>query len=755
MTDCQCNPTQLPVDAPQGISREPWFALAALLLALAAYSQLASLLMPASVTTSSMSQLFMPELRAAVCPKPRERFLYLFGLACIPTLPTLFYWLLTRRHARFENRFRWLEDHRLSAVRDLLVVGAIAAWLCFLTDYSEIYLLQPLLSWSLLVAMLLLLLMRWEACWRSYVVCGGLALMLLLFLADLLTVGEDRWLSRSDLCDHFDLLLGAVNQTLHGRTVLVDTVSQYGILYPYVAALILAPFKLTAWHVEMFFAAMGLAAMIFLYLAVARKTGLGSPLSLVFFVGILGVSHPFVGAALHSFKPPVVYYQYFPLRVVCGSFFLWFVSLYFSRKSRGLMIFGYAAAGTSLLWNGDTGAVILIAWTGTLLFDTLAENASSFRKILRGGAMHVLLCGLTLLLAFGLYGLFAWLRSGQFANFEAAYLYQRIFFAAGYFTYPMNPREIWQPLMLVYLVTIFLCMRRLLQKNVDATVKWYFFIALYGLGIFSYYQGRSHIWCLSPVVYPAAMLSGFLAVDRWRECRSAGGLRQPFGLQWCRNVAGLLVLLLLPGFGIVSVCRALPTAVSYAAGRQECHPFASESEPVVQFLQKWIGNSRTVIFSPVSNYLHIKTNSYSALPFSSPTEIMLLSQVQEVQDVLDRDDLQRVVIRQGAFQAYLSHLRFDKFRTVAEAEGFRVLEKSVNRGLSQFSRREEHCVVSGLDRRESGSVLLAPREGDRSMFSADRLSDQCAFSPKNGPVPRQPVMDYRKTTDTSGVGNRD
>ncbi len=56
-------------------------------------------------------------------------------------------------------------------------------------------------------------------------------------------------------------------------------------------------------------------------------------------------------------------------------------------------------------------------------------------------------------------------------------------------------------------------------------------------------------------------------------------------------------------------------------------------------------------------------------------------------------------------------------------------------GLSQFSRREERCENHKLDRRENGTVPLAPREGDRSMFSAWRRLAKCNLSPKNGPVP--------------------
>ena len=34
------------------------------------------------------------------------------------------------------------------------------------------------------------------------------------------------------------------------------------------------------------------------------------------------------------------------------------------------------------------------------------------------------------------------------------------------------------------------------------------------------------------------------------------------------------------------------------------------------------------------------------------------------------------------------------------------------------------------------------REGDRSMFSVNRLSAKCVFSPKNGPVPNRGVNGY-------------
>jgi hypothetical protein len=51
-----------------------------------------------------------------------------------------------------------------------------------------------------------------------------------------------------------------------------------------------------------------------------------------------------------------------------------------------------------------------------------------------------------------------------------------------------------------------------------------------------------------------------------------------------------------------------------------------------------------------------------------------------------------------------------------------------------------------LDRRENGTVPLAPWEGDRSMFSANRLFAKYVGSPKNGPVPNPGVVTTKTAT---------
>ena len=648
---------------------DPWLVLGALGLSLAAYVGLALILMPPPIATPPMADMFIPELRQALLPEPQEKFLYVFGLLCVPTLPILFYWALGWCSRRLGTKLDWLESRPLLWIRDAGLLAGLIVWLFLLATGSEIPHIYRVLGAAIAVTPMLAFLLRRKWQWHRYV-GYAVAALLLLFLSRLQIIGEDRWLSSLELGPHFDLPLGAINQTIHGRTALVDMTSQYGVLYPYVAALVLSPFQLTVQGVTLFFTFVTLLSLLFTYLAVARKIGGGSLATPLIFLSIIGLSYPYFCAGFFDFSVscPIAYYQGYPLRVVCGAFFIWFVSVYFARKNWWLLLAGYAAAGLSVLWNADTGVVVLIAWTGTNLFDALATHLPNWRKTARALLLHCLLACLAVAASAGAYNLFAWLRCGQWPKFEAYSQYQRIFYVSGYFMLPMNPCEFWQPVVLIHLVTIFRCMRRLLQRNADATTRWYWFIALYGLGIFSYYQGRSHVCCLTAVLYPAIMLAAFLAVDILRDGQNAGSLRQFRGQSSRYAFAAALGCLLFPAAGLFSFCQTLPEAVEFAAGGRPCLPMMGNLEPLIQGLRQRIGNSPAVFFSPIANYLHVKTGSYSALPFASPQEIMLLDQVRQTQTVLDESkDLKYVLIDQRD-QPFLLHLRFDKYH-VAEAFG--------------------------------------------------------------------------------------
>ena len=741
-----------PKDYCCGGEEDTWRVLGSLSLGLLVYLAIVAALVRWVHPVLSDAAAFIPEFRRFVRPEPMERMLYLVGLISIPTLPTLFYGLLTCCGRRLPRLGRCLANPCGLAVRDGLIVVVVLAWLIFLARGSEIPAASYYLAASSLLAVLASLACptdvfgvqrvvaafhRRRAAYRTesgdksphskraWVV--RLAAAGLILTAGALLLREQSSIGRQfGATYHFDLLLGAVNQVMHGRTILVDTTSQYGILYPYVAAAVVAPFGLSVTHLGLFFVGLAMSAMALIYLIFALKMGSGAPGTLVGLLATLAVLHPFGAGVLFDLGPSALYYQYFPLRVICGVFFLWFSGVYFRRPSRRLMLAGYLAAAVSVLWNADTGMVVLVAWTASLMVEAVCEvsqmalSSSGARRQSVGNALsgvpdagsetsclprnatedvpyrrrtkegvpdrrrtpvmclarivgriagYLSLAVLTVVLSVAGYALFAWIRSGRLPDVTAYWKYQEIFYAAGFFMLPMKHIELWQPIILLYLLVVAAGVRRALLGTADAASRWHLFVALYGLGIFSYYQGRSHVYCLVGVLYPAMILACLLSADLVAAWRAAGySFKNPEARFTWMKLAGCWLLV---GFGVIHFGRALPAAVTHLVrGRPREASIYNEAE--IEPLRKRLEGSAAVILSPVSNYLHVRTHSYSALPFSSPAEIILLAQAREAREALNGRGKVYLIDDPSEKGVLLRYLRPEGFQEVQRIEDLTV-----------------------------------------------------------------------------------
>lgn len=681
----------------------------ALMLAIEAFVllALATRLLPWDAVPAS--DAFLPEFRRALHPEAQERFLYLLGLLCVPTLPLACLALLKHLGARYSTTLDRFRDRPVAKYWDIGLLATVLMWLGGLSLNSEI----PAASRYLLLAMFAaasLPLMRRSLCGvpassarlqkpqaalERPTNVGRLlnrplrhspAVLLIAFSAGLLFVTEDLLRpSHADMPHCLDVPLGAINQVLHGRTILVDTSSQYGVLYPYFGALFLACCGPRVANASLFFVLLSALTLLFLYLALARKFRSPVPAVLAF-AAVVGLSHPYWAWSLQGFPDyfHIPYYQYFPIRTVGGAFFLWYVAVYLARPTWKRRWFGFLAAGFSALWNTDTGLVILVAWTGLLVYDQLAR-AAGWRERARGVLGPGLGLVLTLGLALAAYTVFAWLRTGAMPQLVSYIRFQKIYYLNGFGMAPGVVWEFWQPVVLVYLLTVFNCLRRWQTVHADRGQSWYLYIALYGLGIFSYYQGRNDIRNLLATCYPAVFLCCCWTYDCARRLRGAG-LRQIWGQPSRRLVLVHLVAFgVMSCLGLVSFVAAAPSAVAYA--RELARGVGiPPSNPLLALLARQDLNGRELIIcSDRASYLHLHTHSWSALPFSSTSEVVLVDDVRLIQDLLVRRGPQVIAFRDqdGAFTQLAKHLDFTTYRIVREQDGVVLLESSRATGGKQ------------------------------------------------------------------------
>jgi hypothetical protein len=95
---------------------------------------------------------------------------------------------------------------------------------------------------------------------------------------------------------------------------------------------------------------------------------------------------------------------------------------------------------------------------------------------------------------------------GVWPQFEHLFDYQRLFYMTGFNMLPMSLGGTWLLIVLAYLVGIAQSVAALLARQRSVTQTLVFALSVLGLGLFSYYQGRSHNQCLLICSWPALLL---------------------------------------------------------------------------------------------------------------------------------------------------------------------------------------------------------------------------------------------------------
>ena len=633
---------------------------------------------------------FLPEVVPFLQPEPLEKARYLAALVCAPTLPTVVYlglrsaWNEAGQEAAARLR-TFAADPVVQACRDAAMAFGVAIWLAWLGLKSEIPNAGLLLAISAVCIMA-----AWigrQAVGRTLAAAGGFVVPALLFLAwwDQL-LGEDWFWLDFNIWHHVDILLGAVNQVAHGRTILVDTSSQYGLLYPYVAATVLAPFGVGVVSLAAWFATLGLLQIVFAYLAIARLPAMTSAWRVAFLAAYCGLAVPMLGGALfnlpdsiclprdsHAFTCVPVYYQYFPLRTIWPTFFIWFVPLALAARNRWMMPLGYGLSGLAFLWNADTGLLCLVAYAGASGYLALARVALRPVAAVASAAAHAAAAVCAVGLALTAYAGFAWVRSGSLPDYAALFRFQEIFYSAGFFMLPMPVWELWQPIVAIHALTVAWAMRRLVTGMATRRSAWMLFIALYGLGAFSYYQGRSMASFLPSSFPPATILAFLWLHDAARRLPAASQRVLTDSRARSRALVAATVGLFCM-FGVVNLLRSLPMCLMYAVDFAGSGRAAETARLAAAFAPALAGQPAVILAEP-STYFHVHAGSWSALPVASPTEVFLRSQVAEAQRVLDGGV--PLLVHPRGRPEWARHLDLSGYRPVQDYPGGFVLLEPV------------------------------------------------------------------------------
>ena len=315
---------------------------------------------------------------------------------------------------------------------------------------------------------------------------------------------------------HFVAYFDSIAQVFLGKTLLVNFSPQYGIY----GLLLLPIFRIIGLNVLNFTVVMGVFRLI-CYFALLLLIWQFSKNKLI---GMLGFStivfYTILRVPVDISNDP--YFQYSPHRMIFPILFIFLTWLFIlnDRSKSQKWIYGLITllAPISVLWNPDTGLVVIATWIIFLFYrEFLFLNYKKMSSVIWKCAKHVLFISFGTFCVFLVFYYYTYVSSGFWPDIASASEYTKVFYFYGFFMLPMPPVHPWNMMILVYCVAIYLSVRLLIDSSGilgirsslsqdQSITQLIFVLAILGIGLFNYYVGRSADTNLIELSWPLFLL---------------------------------------------------------------------------------------------------------------------------------------------------------------------------------------------------------------------------------------------------------
>ncbi len=563
-------------------------------------------------------------------PEPVESFLFQLGALSIPLFLVGFIWCLTKTNLskiKWENYFNILSIVFIASSFAIIYFGLTANNPSYveaangniansrdvshptniLFYFAEFTLGQHIFQYLFLIVPLILgflfLVNRFPKVFESKVMRElGLGLTIAYAAYYLLLTYQIfsfpfpyTWENKYD----FNVIYYPMTQVYAGNTMLVDHfVANYGLYAHFLNPI----FKLIGLDISTFSSVMsGLNVLIFvLILTVMLRMAKSRLLVVLGFSSIL-----FLCVLLHQLATPFdAMFAMFPVRQLIPAITLCMAGFYFFNKSRVLYFALFVILGFSVLWNPEFGMVSFFAWIIALSYTEFSANDP--KTIIARIGKHLLIALTSLVCCVGIFSGFIYLRSGHIPDLMSMFNSMIYFGSLGTGMLPMVLVHPWNLIALVYIIGLAYSIYALFDKSKLMQPKTAFILLLsvMGVGLFTYFQGRSHNWTLLCII-PSALILLTIYADILLEKIKTNKLIHPYTL------AFVLIILVL-GFSWLDLFRndnKLRKLTTQSNERLQNLEEQKQIETNIAFIQKQLPQT--------TEYVYIHTsNKYQALYFA-------------------------------------------------------------------------------------------------------------------------------------------
>jgi hypothetical protein len=349
---------------------------------------------------------------------------------------------------------------------------------------------------------------------------------------------------------------------LDGRTPLVNFHPEYGQLWPYVAAAVMALAGTSIGVYSLVMTSISGLALLAVYDVLRRILG-RSALALALFLPFVASGFFMKLGPFENRYGPANLFSLWPIRYAGAYALAWLLARHLGGAAPRRRWPLFLAGGAVVINNPEFGAPALVATVVALACARPPRTWRAGAALLGTAAAGVLvvaalLCALTLL------------RAGALPRFGLLLEFSRIYAVGGWAMLPLPPLGLYFALYLTFAAAIVLAAMRAARGEQDrpltAMLAW---SGVFGLLAGSYYAGRSHPQVLVDLFSPWAFALALLAIVALRAL-AARGWRRP----------GIAQLAVLFGFALLACSIAqTPTPWSQIRRIDDTTPFPVFEQP--------------------------------------------------------------------------------------------------------------------------------------------------------------------------------
>ena len=454
--------------------------------------------------------------RSTISNEDIEKFLYIVFTISLPfiTIPLLLF---------FRSKLLNEIDHRFAQIGSRVLIGlALVSISGMIVYWNRPFLIYSIYNNHAMYFIVMTLLLAYIAYRefqlpRSQMACriyGYAAGLILLIFTIVIASNSTAAISDQRLQLHFMSYFRSVVQSYFGKTIFVGTDSSYGAY-----SLVLLPlFKIIGLRLFTFsFVMIVLTCISFgcLFLFLYSITS-SYCLSIMSLGSMLWYGYVWNNSVLYFDR----FFQTVPHRILFPAIMVWLVWRYQKQRNAYVKKFQYhvicAFCIFGMIWNPETGAIVLLSWFIFLFLDTVtAYGSAGIFRVIRVIFYHLVRQVIWLAVIFLLFSAIIYFRTGEVINLAYKLFYFPILIGMyGIDAIPVNT-DSWQFTALVYIIGFLYGMARLLfdghadKKQALMLV----FLSILGTGLFNYFTGHSEVFTLASVSWPCFLILAVICKD--------------------------------------------------------------------------------------------------------------------------------------------------------------------------------------------------------------------------------------------------